>query len=64
MSNKPAPLLTGMDLIQAGLKPDRNFKKILSKAYDHQLKDINVTKEALLKEALKHKLKLRRPMPD
>ena len=49
---RPAPLLTGFDLIKAGMKPGRHFGVILSKAYDRQLEDVTVTKELLLKEAL------------
>ena len=50
---EPMPLLTGMDLIFAGLKPGRQFGIILSKAYAHQLANTSVAKKDLLKEALK-----------
>lgn len=51
-NTRPARLLTGTDLIFAGLKPDPQFGELLAKAYDHQLEDPSVTKNMLLKEAL------------
>jgi len=51
---KPRPILTGHDLIIAGLKPGPQFGIILNKAYDHQLEDVSVTKAVLLEEALKN----------
>jgi len=56
-SSRPVPLLTGFDLIKEGLKPGRYFGIILAKAYDCQLEDGSVTKEILLKEALKNAAK-------
>ncbi len=42
---KPAPLLTGKDLIDMGLKPGPSFGIILTEAYDRQLEDQFHTKE-------------------
>ena len=44
----PAPLLTGADLIAAGLRPGPDFKRKLDAAYDAQLDaDVATTAEAL-----------------
>ena len=44
----PPPLLTGRDLIAAGLTPGRDFKAKLDAAYDAQLDgDVTTTEEAL-----------------
>jgi poly(A) polymerase len=51
-NTRPSPILTGLDLINAGLKPGHHFGKILTRAYDHQLEDSSVTKKILLDEAL------------
>jgi poly(A) polymerase len=53
-NTKPKAILTGNDLIMAGLKPGPQFSVILTKAYDHQLEDGSVTKALLLEEALKN----------
>ncbi|MFC1809533.1 CCA tRNA nucleotidyltransferase [Candidatus Omnitrophota bacterium] len=42
---KPQPLLTGQDLINAGMKPGPQFKDILAEAYDLQLEGKIATKE-------------------
>jgi len=44
----PRPLINGDDLIQLGLKPGPDFKKILRELYDKQLEDPDLTKEELL----------------
>jgi len=44
----PAPLLTGADLIAAGMKPGPEFKALLDRAYDAQLDgEVSTTEEAL-----------------
>jgi len=46
---KPAPLITGRDLIRMGLKPGPIFGKILGEIYDLQLEDkITTREEAIL----------------
>ena len=62
-NTRPPPILTGFDLICAGMKPGRHFGIILSKAYDRQLEDGAVTKEELLKEALKNETGSRTTIP-
>lgn len=52
------PTVTGRDLVQAGLKPDQDFKEIL--AYAHKLHLAGVNKENALKQALAYAGKLRR----
>lgn len=56
--HKPALLLTGRDLIEAGLKPGPRFKKLLSEIEDAQLEgQIRTRAEAinLLRDLLKNK---------
>ena len=48
----PPPLVTGDDLIAAGLRPGPAFKAALDAAYDAQLEDRVLTKEAALEVAL------------
>jgi poly(A) polymerase len=48
----PDPLVTGKDLIDAGIKPGPVFKLILNKVYEHQLNNETLLKEHLLEEAL------------
>ena len=44
----PPPLLTGADLIAAGLRPGPDFKRLLDAAYDAQLDgDVGTAREAL-----------------
>ena len=44
----PPPLLTGADLIAAGMKPGPEFKRLLEKAYDAQLDgEVTTTRDAL-----------------
>jgi poly(A) polymerase len=53
MNNKlPDPLVSGKDLIDAGIKPGPVFKLILNKVYEHQLDNESLLKEHLLKEAI------------
>lgn len=52
------PGVRGKDLIEAGLKPDADFKEIL--AYAHKLHLAGIEKESALKQTLAHALKLRR----
>jgi poly(A) polymerase len=47
---KPEPLISGRDIIAAGLKPGPVFGEILSEIYDLQLEEKIVTRE----DALKH----------
>lgn len=47
------PYVMGRDLIQAGLKPDKNFGQLL--AYAHKLRLAGVNKEEALKQTLKYK---------
>ncbi|MDO4976465.1 MAG: HD domain-containing protein [Eubacteriales bacterium] len=44
------PYVTGKDLIEAGLKPDKNFSDIL--AYAHKLRLAGVEKEVALRQAM------------
>ena len=48
---RPAPLVTGNDLISAGYKPGPSFKEILSALEDAQLEGRLQTKEEALKFA-------------
>ncbi|MEX2671807.1 MAG: CCA tRNA nucleotidyltransferase [Phycisphaeraceae bacterium] len=50
----PPPLVTGDDLIAAGLKPGPKFKTILEQVYDAQLRGEVTTHEQALHEALTH----------
>jgi tRNA nucleotidyltransferase (CCA-adding enzyme) len=44
--NKPLPaILQGRDLIKAGLKPSKQFKAILTKAYEAQMDELFTTQE-------------------
>jgi len=44
----PAPLITGDDLVAAGMTPGPSFKKLLDSLYDAQLEDrIKTRAEAL-----------------
>jgi poly(A) polymerase len=45
---KPAPLVTGDDLIAAGLAPGPRFKRILDELYDAQLNEELLSREAAL----------------
>lgn len=47
------PYVMGRDLIQAGLKPDKNFSQLL--AYAHKLRLSGVSKEDALKQTLAYK---------
>ena len=45
------PKMTGKDLVRLGLKPNKNFKTILDKLYDMQLRGDKVDDEAVLQFA-------------
>jgi poly(A) polymerase len=45
----PAPLLTGRDLLDAGIAPGPTIGKVKDKAYEHQLENPDLSKEQLLK---------------
>ncbi len=45
LSNPPAPLVMGRDLIELGLKPSERFKSILDSAYEAQLDQCFFTRE-------------------
>ncbi|MDO4489671.1 MAG: HD domain-containing protein [Lachnospiraceae bacterium] len=47
------PYVMGRDLIQAGLKPDKNFSELL--AYAHKLRLAGVDKESALKQTLSYR---------
>ena len=49
----PPPLITGDDLVAAGLSPGKLFKRILDDVYDAQLEDRVTTKPAALEMALR-----------
>ncbi|MCQ2500925.1 MAG: HD domain-containing protein [Lachnospiraceae bacterium] len=49
------PYVMGRDLIEAGLKPDKNFSELL--AYAHKLRLAGVPKEVALKQTLAYKTK-------
>jgi poly(A) polymerase len=51
---RPAPLLTGRDLIAAGFRPGPAFGPVLREAYDAQLEDRLHTKEEALEFARRH----------
>jgi len=51
----PVPLINGKDLIQAGLNPSPDFKKILGRIYNMQLEGIISTRVEALSEAEKFK---------
>ena len=48
----PQPLITGNDLLAAGLKPGPVFKRVLDAVYDEQLEGRVTTKERALELAL------------
>lgn len=49
----PPPLVTGDDLVSAGLPPGKMFKTVLDAVYDLQLEGKLTSKEAAMAEALK-----------
>jgi hypothetical protein len=49
----PPPLVSGDDLTAAGLKPGRDFKRVLDEAYDSQLEGRVTTKQDALELALR-----------
>jgi tRNA nucleotidyltransferase (CCA-adding enzyme) len=46
------PFVMGRDLVEAGLKPDKNFTDIL--AYAHKLRLAGVEKDAALKQTIRY----------
>jgi hypothetical protein len=48
----PVPFVTGDDLVSAGLRPGRLFKRVLDAVYDAQLEDRVASKEEAMKLAL------------
>jgi tRNA nucleotidyltransferase (CCA-adding enzyme) len=40
LNSRPTPIINGKELIEMGLKPSKNFKDILNKTYDAQLKGL------------------------
>jgi poly(A) polymerase len=48
----PPPLVTGDDLVSAGLQPGPAFKKVLERTYDEQLEGRVATREAAMAFAM------------